>query len=79
MKTKKNEKGLAYIAEGKQFDGADSLYFPVEKAANLFPKNTALRFLGKNISYKTLAEKVSEYSSCLLKAGLKKGEAVTFA
>ena len=80
MKLKKpKENALAFIAAKKQFDGAESLWFPVEKAAELFPKNTALRFLGKNINYKTLAEKVTQYASCLLKAGLCEGEAVTFA
>ena len=38
MKLKKpKEKALAFIAAKKQFDGAESLWFPVEKAAELFP------------------------------------------
>lgn len=71
-----NEKKLLC---GEQFENAQTLYDPVQKAAALFPKNVALRFLGKNFSYKTLTAQVEKYARCFTAAGLQKGEAVTFA
>ncbi len=67
------------ILRGEQFEGAQTLYDPVQKTAALFPTHTALRFLGKNISYKTLSAQVETYANCLTAAGLSAGEAVTFA
>lgn len=71
-----NEK---YVYEGKQFCGADSLYSPVAEVAKLFPRNTALRFFGKNISYAKLIGNIEEYAGALIKAGVKKGDTVAFA
>ncbi len=68
-----------FINKGLQFENAVSLYSPVRKTAELFPKHTALRFMGKNISYATLDKKVTKLAANLLKLGLEKGEAVTFA
>ncbi|MDE6398417.1 MAG: acyl--CoA ligase [Clostridiales bacterium] len=67
------------IRRGEQFADADTLYAPVEYAAKLFPKNVALRFLGKNIPYAVLRKNVEKYAACFTAAGLKRGEAVTFA
>lgn len=70
---------LRYIYDRKQFEGADSLYAPVAKVAQLLPKHTALRFMGKNISYARLDRQVRLYARALLDAGLTEGEAVTAA
>ncbi len=67
------------ILNGEQFLNADSLYSPVEKTAELFPNNTALRFMGKNITYKTLKNKVKHYVDSFKAAGAVKGEVITFA
>lgn len=67
------------IQRGEQFENAATLYDPVAFAAELFPNNVALRFLGKNIRYKTLKKRVETYAACMAAAGLRDGEAVTFA
>ena len=61
-----------FINKGLQFENAVSLYSPVRKTAELFPKHTALRFMGKNISYATLDKKVTKLAANLLKLGLEK-------
>ncbi len=73
-----NEK-FRYIAEHKHFENARTLYDPVAKAAELFPENTALRFMGRNIRYATLAARVTTYKNALRAIGLTDGEAVTTA
>lgn len=70
---------LKYISEHKQFEGATTLYEPIERVAKLLPKLTALRFLGHNISYGTLDKTVNKYARILKEAGLVYGEAVTAA
>ena len=67
------------IRRGEQFAAAETLFAPVSFAADLFPNNTALRFMGVNIRYKTLQKQVSLYANALTAAGLCAGEAVTFA
>lgn len=67
----------AFLHSLQQFCGADSLYAPVRKAATLVPKARALRYLGKNISYKTLQKNADALCAAFKAAGFVRTEAVT--
>ncbi|MDE7394519.1 MAG: acyl--CoA ligase [Clostridiales bacterium] len=67
----------AFLHSLQQFDNADSIYAPVRKAATLVPYARALRYLGKNISYKTLQKNADALCSAFKAAGFVGREAVT--
>lgn len=68
-----------FFCEKIQFENAESMYAPLEKAANIIPNNVALRFMGRNITYNTLIQNIEIYEKALLKSNLKKADAITVA
>ena len=74
---KKMQEGDAYLHSLQQFEGAQNLYDPVHKAASLVPNARALRFMGKNISYRTLQKNADALRVAFSAAGFVKSEAVT--
>ncbi len=64
----KVEKNLEY------FQG--SMAEAVEKSAKAFPKETALSFMGRKISYEQLSRKIEETAAAFSAMGVKKGDRV---
>ena len=74
---KKMQEGDAFLHSLQQFEGAQNLYDPVHKAASLVPSARALRFMGKNISYRSLQKNADALRAAFAAAGFVKNEAVT--
>ena len=74
---KKRQEADAFLHSLQQFEDAQNLYDPVHKAASLVPSARALRFMGKNISYRTLQKNADALRVAFTTAGFVKNEAVT--
>lgn len=53
-----------------------TLYGGLKEAADLYPDDTAYKFLGKSVRYKTLISDVERFASALHKKGVRKGDSV---
>lgn len=59
------------------FDG--SLYDAVEKVSKVFPKNVAMDFMGRSISYSKMVENINQCAKSLKTLGVREGDRVTIA
>ena len=59
------------------FEG--SIYDKIELIANQYPNYTALSFMGKKISYKTMIEEINKVAKALKVIGVRENDCVTIA
>ena len=59
------------------FDG--SMYEAVERVAKAFPKNIALDFMGRSITYAKMIENINQCAKSLKTLGVREGDKVTIA